>query len=277
LGNLTNIQPNWPIFQEAAGSLSQRPYSPSLYAPLRSRLAVSELDPLSRLTGVLPPAPNYGYLDLSGNRLSGTIPVELGNLTRAAGVNLSCNQLTGPLPPAVGCVIRWGSVDFNLLTDYDPAVYPGWYWYLTQTVPPTDLRAASDEGIVTLTWTPIPYTRHGGFYEVSYATAPDGPYTVYGWTADKTVSSYTIDRLRYDVNYYFRIRTFSAAHANFAGTETCAQQSALVSEYSAVVSSGGPTPTPTSTPTATPTAVTPTATATPTSPAHRAWLPLLFR
>ena len=65
--------------------------------------------------------------------------VELGQLTQASGVNIGCNILSGDLPYAVSRVIHWGSLDFNALTGYDPLVYPHWYWYLTQTVAPTNL------------------------------------------------------------------------------------------------------------------------------------------
>lgn len=220
------------------------------------------------------PHPEYGFLDLGGNRLSGAIPVELGQLCAATGVELGCNQLTGTLPPAVGAIIRWGSVDWNLLTGYDPAVFPNWNWHMRQTTPPTALRAVADGGTVILTWQPAPIVESRSFYEISYATAPEGPYTVYGWTADETVSSYTIDPylLREDIPYYFRLRTFTAAH--YDNTTACRQHTALISDYSAVASTGGAEPpsTPTATLTATP-APTPTGTPTP----YRVWLPLLVQ
>ncbi|TXG69262.1 hypothetical protein EZV62_004197 [Acer yangbiense] len=37
-------------------------------------------------------------IDLSGNRLTGSIPQEIGNLTRIHTLNLSHNNLTGPIP-----------------------------------------------------------------------------------------------------------------------------------------------------------------------------------
>ncbi len=88
-----------------------------------------------------PPQPNTGYLNLAANHLSGAVPVELGQLTDASGVNIGCNMFSGDLPYAVSHVIRWGSLDFNALTGYDPVLYPHWYWYLTQTVAPTNLAA----------------------------------------------------------------------------------------------------------------------------------------
>ena len=83
--------------------------------------------------------------------------VELGQLTQASGVNIGCNMLSGDLPYAMSRVIHWGSLDFNALTGYDPLVYPHWYWYLTQTVAPTNLTVTgSSNGMpIVLTWTPI--------------------------------------------------------------------------------------------------------------------------
>ena len=77
-------------------------------------------------------------------------------------------------PYAVSRVIGWGSLDFNALTGYDPVVYPHWYWYLTQTVAPTNLTVtgSSNGAPIILNWTPIAYTEHDGYYEISYATAP---------------------------------------------------------------------------------------------------------
>ena len=149
---------------------------------------------LQHLPAGRPPQPNIGYLNLAANHLSGAVPVELGQLADASGVNIGCNMLSGDLPYAVSRVIRWGSLDFNALTGYDPVVYPHWYWYLTQTVAPTNLTVtgSSNGAPIVLNWTPIAYTEHDGYYEISYATAPGGPFTVYGQTTDKTVSSATV-------------------------------------------------------------------------------------
>ena len=196
------------------------------------------------------PPPERGYLRLQNNRLSELIPVELSQLWAAAGVDLGCNQFSGPLLPAVGYVIRWGTVDYNLLSGYDPAQYPYWYWYETQTTPPTDVQAIANGITVTLTWTPIAYTGDGGFYEVSYAAAPDGPFIVHGHTADKTVGSYIATGLTSNSSYSFRVRTYTPAHDSY----WCNQRNDLWSDYSAVVSADGGTPTPTATVTVIPTA-----------------------
>ena len=52
---------------------------------------------------------------------------------------------------------------------------------------------ASPPGTIQLTWTPIAYVEDGGYYEVSYATAEAGPFTVAGVTADDPATTYTRD------------------------------------------------------------------------------------
>ena len=219
-----------------------------------------------------PPQPTTGYINLSGNHLTGEVPVQLGQIVDPSGVYLSCNMLSGDFPPEVSRVIRWGSIDYNALTGYDPTIFPGWSWYQTQTVAPTDLlvTGSSNGDPITLSWAPIAYTEDGGYYEISYAAAPGGPFTVYGQTVDKTVSSYTVQLPAQTMPYYFRLRTATATHAGTSSDYDCDYQpNWVISEYTEVVASGAgqPTPTRTSTPTASPTATatpTPTATATAT-------------
>ena len=212
------------------------------------------------------PAPRVGYLAVASNHLSGPIPIELSQLTDTSGLELSCNAFSGDLPYPVARVVRWGDVIFNALTGYDPALYPGWYWYTSQTVAPTDfvVTGSSNGAPIVLSWTPIAYTGHTGYYEISYATAPTGPFTVYGQTADKAASAYSVILPPSSTPYYFRVRTITEPH--FCNPiEWCAYQpNRVISEYTAVVASGAGQPTPTHTPTATATAIrTPTATATP--------------
>jgi kinase len=60
-------------------------------------------------TGPIPPElgdlPVLNYLDLSGNRLAGEVPVQLENL-KLNQFNVSDNQLSGPLPPQFAATYR---------------------------------------------------------------------------------------------------------------------------------------------------------------------------
>ncbi len=57
-------------------------------------------------------------LYLSGGRLKGEMPPELGNLTNLDRLNLSDNQLTGEIPPELGNLVNLASLslDRNQLT-----------------------------------------------------------------------------------------------------------------------------------------------------------------
>lgn len=60
----------------------------------------------NRLTGTVPPElgnlARLAYLSLHNNELTGTIPPELGNLASLATLYLSANELTGAVPPELG-------------------------------------------------------------------------------------------------------------------------------------------------------------------------------
>ncbi|MCB0207123.1 MAG: hypothetical protein KDH89_20065, partial [Anaerolineae bacterium] len=203
----------------------------------------AELQP--NTTGCMPyigryPEPEVGYLAVASNHLSGPLPVELGQLTDASGLNLACNMFSGDLPYPVAQVVRWGSIAFNALTSYDPVLYPNWYWNINQTTAPTDLTVtgSSNGEPIIIMWTPIAYTWDVGYYEISYATAPGGTFTVYGQTADKMASNYTVQLPAQTTPYYFRLRTITEPH--FCDPiELCAYQpNRVISEYTEVVASG---------------------------------------
>ncbi len=72
---------------------------------------VTELDLReNRLTGTIPAQlgnlANLERLYLYDNRLTGTIPAELGNLTNLQVLNLRINQLSGPIPAELGNLTR---------------------------------------------------------------------------------------------------------------------------------------------------------------------------
>jgi hypothetical protein len=160
-------------------------------------------------------------LDLTGNRLTGSLPAALGALSGLTSLMLDSNRLTGPVPPALCALAETrtsASLAYNSLSvvrrttracleRLDPD------WASTQTVPPRNVQiSAFAETSLLLGWTPIFYTADGGFYEVSYATTPDGPFTTHGQTADKTADSYRLDGLAPGQTYFIHVRTVTPAH-----------------------------------------------------------------
>jgi hypothetical protein len=172
-------------------------------------------------------------LDLSINQLSGSIPASLGDLSLLTGLILSNNQLNGSIPASLCAVPLSGGVDFsfNKLSASDPCVDnidPD--WEESQTVPPSNVQAqVLSSTAVQLTWTPILYTEHGGYYEVLQATTPGGPYTAVGRTANKSDSTLTVNNLTPGTTYFFVVRTFTPKHDP-------PQQNDLLSDNSAEVS-----------------------------------------
>ena len=201
----------------------------------------------NRLSGPIPPElgllTNVHDLILSGNHLSGSIPPELGNMSSLSGLELSDNQLSGEVPAELmqPPYLSWVGVDYNMVTPTDPTVIawlnvvdPGWEY--TQTVPPSHVQATLVASrSVTLTWTPILHLWwEEGFYEVSYATRPGGPYRVHGTTPDRATDHYAANDLSPANLYCFVVRTFTARPIFYFANEWW-------SAYSPEVCVGAPT------------------------------------
>ena len=192
------------------------------------------------------------YLALDRNRLSGPVPASLGDLSALRTLALEYNALEGDLPPGLANLsllgvgkTPWGvnhrvNIRFNRLSASDAGVRnffnlknPG--WVSTQTVPPGGIRARMVSATsVIVSWQPIAYTAHGGYYQVSYSATPGEPYTPGCQTASKTAQSCRIDGLPVAPAYYFVVQTFTPAHD--------AQQNDLLSAYSDEVTPGPAAP-----------------------------------
>lgn len=191
----------------------------------------------NQLTGTIPSSfsnfPNMWRLWLEENQFSGALPATLGNLTALKNFSVRDNGLRGPLPTSLTNLTQLSKLDLgyngfsttdstlrSFLDSYDPD------WATSQTVPPTNVQATVlSGGSALVTWTPIAYIEHGGYYEISYSTIPGGPYTVLGQTADKTAASYTAMGLSVGTTYYFVVRTHTPLHDT--------QRTAHTSDYSA--------------------------------------------
>ena len=182
-------------------------------------------------------------LDLSNNRLSGPIPAEIGNLIGLDTLDVHNNALSGAIPANLAGLTNLGTLEtsvvdfgYNSLTVWDASLAaflaqkdPD--WGQTQTVTPGNVAAQLSLDTLNLTWTPILYPQDGGYYEVSYASNFDGPYTLYGVTADKSAASMLLTNLDPPgtVNY-LRVRTYTPAHGE--------QQNDVWSDYSYPIAAG---------------------------------------
>ncbi len=194
------------------------------------------------VTGSLAPEladlPRLRTLDLAGNHLAGGIPAALGSLTGLTHLNLASNQLRGAAPAALCDLVNLAPEDgldlrYNALVG-GPACLDDRFagWAATQAVPPAALRATSLlTTTVELSWAPIAFTDHTGYYEVSYATETAGPFTVAGITNDATEAVYLALALTPHTPTYFRVRTYVPPHA-----APVAQPNALWSDYTPLVS-----------------------------------------
>jgi Leucine-rich repeat (LRR) protein len=235
-GNLTNLYYVWLVDNQLSGSIPPEIES-------WTNIWVLRLDE-NQLAGSIPPQigslTNLFELGLSENRLTGSIPLELGNLPDLERLLLQNNQLSGEIPSQIANLVlldvtnNFTDFGYNGLYSNDPDVVAFLNekdadWASTQTIAPVDVQVV-DTGVntVELAWTPIPYTGHGGRYQIWYSTNAGGPYTLHGNTANKFATGYTAGGLLPNTTYYFVVRTFTPAHGE--------QQNAITSGNSGEVS-----------------------------------------
>ena len=138
-------------------------------------------------------------------------------------LELQSNQLAGPVPSALtnmtSLYTDWTNTGYNALYSDEPAVIAFLNlkdagWSTTQTIAPTGVTASAlGEGSVQVSWQAIPYTGNTGGYRVYYSQTPGGPYTYFGQTASKTVTSLQVTGLTPEQRHYFVVQTRTDAHA----------------------------------------------------------------
>ncbi|NJO14731.1 MAG: hypothetical protein HC877_03000 [Thioploca sp.] len=167
-----------------------------------------------------PPIPNLSKLTalkilyLQSNKLSGQIPTSLSKLTKLEHLNLGYNGLIAQ--------------DRTLLTFLNEK-NPTWEW--TQTVPPTDIKTKMlSRNSIEISWKSISYTGDGGYYQVKYATAPNGEYIpTSSTTVSKNATNYIVNELLPETTYYFVVETYTPPHELNPGNDLTSEPSPPVS------------------------------------------------
>ncbi len=173
------------------------------------------------LTGSIPTEigtlTNLVRLHLSRNQLTGSIPPEIGNLTNLVRLHLNSNNLTGTIPTSLTDLINLSDtttdIGYNALYTDDDTLRvflngkdPD--WEDTQTIAPENVAAAPvSSSSIQVSLTPITYTAGPGGYRVFHSATSDGPYTLFGTTADKSVSQMEITGLDSSTTYYCIVQT----------------------------------------------------------------------
>jgi hypothetical protein len=184
----------------------------------------------NRFSGPIPPwlgdLKNLEILILDANRLRGPLPKELAKLSKLKILRVGHNGLTGKIPAAIGKLtgltnnqsnFKWNGVytaDAGLKT-FLKAKQSGGNWESTQTTVPVEITAVSSSRTsITLSWQPMRYQEDGGGYNVSYSTAPGGPYKSGGLTGDKSITRLEIKGLEESTPYYFVVSSFTTPHVS---------------------------------------------------------------
>ncbi len=203
------------LFRQSAAPPAQSGLNPTRFSNLTTLYLTD-----TKMSGTIPDGvmlfSNATDIRLNYSSFSGELPAT-GNSSK--NIWLNGNKLEGVLPDyirnATGTVyLRYNKFDVagtpaGAIDTLDPL------WRTTQTVPPTNVQVVpAGGGSATLTWTPIDYQQHGGYYEVFSSQTAGGPYTSRGTTGNmggKTASTLTVTGLPGGTTY-FVVRTFTPAH-----------------------------------------------------------------
>ncbi len=214
----------------AAGNLRSIDLSYNLFSgPIPAELGESRATSIdlshNLLSGSIPPELgnlDLSTLDLSQNQLSGSFPPQLWNLRVKQRLDLSGNLLSGDVP-------IWGEAGpfdpyrfdmrYNLLTATDPDVR----WFLeglmnnefadTQTLPPQGLIPVEISGTwADLRWAVTRYRSDPGRYELAVSPEPEEPGEVRAETLSKEETAADVRGLALDTDYFVRVRTVTDPH-----------------------------------------------------------------
>ena len=162
--------PRWvsdvlPEVQHGFGEMARGTLQPSAGAAARPDTCQYPSSPLSEpgdgLTGTIPPElgtlSRLRFLDLSDNSLAGGVPPELGNLVNLVYLDLSANHLTGTIPSELGGLDRASAIclDYNKRFSRSELAFVGG---LTGPIPPElgNLQNLRDLGLQYNQLTGIP-------------------------------------------------------------------------------------------------------------------------
>ena len=175
--------------------------------------------------GVTVSADHVATILLSVNKLSGSIPTQLSNLTKLINPSLD---------------LRWNALytTDSALRTFLNTRQNGGNWESTQTILPTNLAAGSlSTNSVNVTWTPIAYTADTGGYRVYYSQYVGGPYTLFNTTANKSASSLPVTGLTSGMTYFFKVQTVTNPHTKNQNT-VISQLSTPISDTTGLTTPG---------------------------------------
>lgn len=167
-------------------------------------------------------------LDISHNHFKGAFPDSLLALQQIKTIHISGNDFSGEIPEEI-MQMTWledSASDFrwNRFTANNQNVekfvaskqITGKEWINTQTIAPSNFSSTEGESWdeLILSWNPIPYTSDEGGYEIYIASHPDGPYVLRHKVNSKIENSCIVKELSINTTYYFKIRSFTKAHAH---------------------------------------------------------------